>query len=98
MGQLESKIQKDIVKWLEFIGCKVVKLIVANKSGNADLIICYKGYYIEFEVKKPLKEATKLQVIKGQETIVADGAWFCIHSVDEAKDAITEVRQRRGLL
>ena len=98
MGQLESKIQKDVVKWLEFIGCKVIKTIVTNKSGNADLIICYKGYYIEFEMKQVGKEATKLQVIKGQWTIDADGAWFCIHSVDEAKDAITEVRQRRGLL
>jgi len=98
MGQLESKIQKDVVKWLVSIGCKVIKTIVLNKRGNADLIICYKGYYVEFEMKQVGKEPTKLQIIKGQETIDADGAWFAIHSVDEAKDAITEVRQRRGLL
>ena len=98
MGKLESKIQKEVVKWLEFIGCKVIKLVVANKAGNADLIICYKGYYIEFEMKQVGKEATKLQVIKGQWTIDADGAWFGIHSLDEARDAISEFRQRRGLL
>ncbi len=94
---LESKIQAKVVKYLEGIGCKVIKLIVANTSGNADLIICYHGYYVEFEMKQEGKEATKLQIIKGRQTIESDGQWFCIHSVEEAKLAIEFVNQQKGL-
>jgi len=94
---LESKIQKDVVKWLKAIGAKVIVLKVASRSGNADLIICYRGYYVEFEMKQPGKEATKLQAIKGAETTDAEGFWFEIHSLDEAEDAIEMVGKINGL-
>ena len=85
---LESSIQKKVIKYLLDEGCKVINLKVASKSGNADLVICYKGMYVEFEMKQPGKEATKMQLIKGRETTEAGGHWFCIHSVREAIKAI----------
>ena len=94
---LESKIQAKVVKYLKSIGCKVVKIISANTSGNADLIICYRGYYVEFEMKQPGKHATKLQLLKGRETTEADGLWFEIHSLEEAQDAIDYVNKIKGL-
>jgi len=90
---LESAIQKKVVKWLLSIGCKVIVLKVASKSGNADLVICYRGYYIEFEMKQEGKEATKLQVLKGRECVNADGQWFTIHSLEEAQEAIEFVEK-----
>ena len=89
---LESKIQKKVIEYLLDIGCKVINLKSAIRKGNADLVICYKGYYVEFEMKQPGKEATKMQLIKGRETTSADGMWFCIHSLEEAQEAIAEVR------
>ena len=85
---LETTIQKKVIKYLLEIGCKVINLKSATRKGNADLVICYRGAYVEFEMKQPGKDATKMQKIKGQETILADGFWFVIHSLDEAKEAI----------
>ena len=85
---LESAIQKKVVKFLESRLCKVIVLKVASKSGNADLIICYHGMYVEMEMKQPNKHATKLQLLKGKETTDADGYWFEIHSVEEAEKAL----------
>ena len=94
---LESKIQKGVVTWLLSIGCKVINLKVANRKGNADLVMCYKGYYIEFEMKQPGEHATKLQKIKGRDTTDAQGQWFEIHSLEEAKEAIEMVEVHYGL-
>jgi len=88
---LESTIQKKVIAYLKSIGCKVINLKAASQSGHADLIICYKGAYIEFEMKQPGKYATRLQELKGVETVEAGGAWYCIHSVEEAKYAIADI-------
>ena len=88
---LESKIQKTVIAYLLKIGCKVINLKSATRKGNADLVMCYKGLYLEFEMKQPGKHATKLQIIKGLETIEAGGYWFCIHSLEEAQKAIGEI-------
>lgn len=89
---LETKIQKKVIEWLLEIGCKVINLKSATRKGNADLVICYMGLYVEFEMKQPGKDATKLQKIKGVETTDASGYWFVIHSLDEAEDAIRSLQ------
>ena len=94
---LEKQIQAKIVKYLKSIGCKVTKTIVNNTSGTADLIVCYRGYYVEMEVKQPGKHATKLQQLKGRETEEAGGRWFEVHSVDEAMEAIDLMNKAYGL-
>ncbi len=90
---LETAIQKKVIAYLLEIGCKVINLKSAVRKGNADLLICYRGYYIEFEMKQPGKDATKLQKIKGQETMAAKGLWFVIHSLEEAQEAIHLIRK-----
>ena len=93
---LESKIQKKVIEYLLDIGCKVINLKSATRKGNADLVICYKGLYVEFEMKQPGKDATKLQKIKGQETTVAEGLWFVVHSLDEAKEVIRIIDESKN--
>jgi len=88
---LESKIQKQTIDYLLSIGCKVINLKAASRAGNADLVFCYKGLYIEFEMKQPKKDATKLQQIKGRETVKAGGLWFVVHSVEEASEIMLQV-------
>ena len=88
---LESKIQKQTIDYLLSIGCKVINLKAATKSGNADLVICYRGLYIEFEMKQLKKDATKLQKIKGRETAKAGGLWYVVHSVDEAQEIMLQI-------
>ena len=94
---LETAIQQKVIAWLLSIGCKVINLKSAVRKGNADLVLCYRGRYIEFEMKQPGKDATKLQKIKGEECASTGGSWFCIHSLEEAQEAITHVRGYYGI-
>jgi len=91
MAGPESKAQTKVMKYLKSVGCKVIKTVVNTVAGHADMIICYKGHYIEFEMKAPGKHATKLQLVKARETQEAGGHWFEIHNVEEAKEAIAKV-------
>ena len=97
MGKAEAAIQTKVSNWLTANGSKVIKTVALTKSGNADLVICYKGYYVEMEIKVPGDECRRLQSIKAQETVDAGGYCFCIHSLDEAKEAIELIRNHYGI-
>ena len=88
---LESGIQKKVATYLRSVGAKVIKLVVGSVKGNADLVICYRGLYVEFEMKQPGEHATPLQLLKGRDTTKAEGLWFEIHSVEEAQEAIRSI-------
>lgn len=58
----ESAVQSKIIKDLEALGCTVIKIIKANKSGIPDLLVLLPGGRAVFiEVKKPGGVASKLQ-------------------------------------
>ncbi len=87
----EQRVQAPIVKYLLGLGCKVIKVVVATKSGNADIVFCYQGHYCEIEVKIPGKTSRKLQLIKARECLDAGGHWAECHSLDEAKEFIARI-------
>jgi len=51
---LESKLQAQIIKYLNNVGY-VIKVIVGNKKGIPDIIMCYKGLFVAIEVKTTSK-------------------------------------------
>lgn len=58
----ESAVQSKIIKQLEKLGCFVIKIIRANKSGIPDLLVLLPtGRAVFIEVKKPGGVASKLQ-------------------------------------
>ena len=59
----ESKIQTEILRWLERNDCYVVKVVIANKSGVPDILFCKDGLFYAVEVKATgkKKNTTKLQ-------------------------------------
>jgi len=59
----EQAIQKTIIKYLESIGCYVVKVISASRTGIPDLIFMHEGRFCAIEVKAVGKEnnTSKLQ-------------------------------------
>lgn len=71
----ESKLQTKIIKALEKEGFVVIKIIVANKAGHADIICCApNGKFFAIEVKdddvpRALQEY-KLQLYKNNNGIV----------------------------
>jgi hypothetical protein len=81
----ESKIQSKIIAYLENLGAYVVKVGLANKNGVADLLACFKGYFIAFEVKRPGEQPKPLQVYNAKLVRDAGGTSHVVTSVEEVK-------------
>ena len=87
----EQQIQSNIIKYLEKdLGCYVVKIIKASKSGVPDLICCFKGDFIGIEVKRPstINNASELQRVNLELINNAGGIGFVACSVQDVKDRL----------
>ena len=91
----ESVIQKDIVDYLESLGCYVTKVIKANKNGVPDILFCHDGHFYAVEVKRRGNKgrATPLQRLhirliqnSGGRAIVAD----CVEDVQKLLGLYTD--------
>jgi len=63
--QGESKHQKKIISFLENEGFEVIKIVVANKAGNSDIIACSPvGQFWKIEAKHEEYKLEPLQFAK----------------------------------
>ena len=71
----ESKIQTEILRYLERNECYVVKVVLSNKSGVPDILFCKDGLFYTVEVKATgkKKSTTKLQDWNLQKVIESGG-------------------------
>lgn len=61
----EDQQQYKIIKHLEGIGFEVIKIITANKAGNADIVACStEGQFCKIEVKREKGPLAALQIAK----------------------------------
>ncbi len=65
------------------IGHKRIPAKPAEKKGKSDLVICFHGFYIAVEVKKPGGIQSQGQKIFEKEVIEAGGEYWLIDSLDE---------------
>ncbi len=62
---LETYHQSKIIDYLEGLGFEVIKIITANRAGNADVVACSKeGQFWKIEVKRYNGMPSKLQLAK----------------------------------
>ena len=54
-------------------------------AGLPDIIVCYRGRFVAFEVKTPSGKPSKLQEITIQRIKAAKGEAFIVRSVEEVK-------------
>ena len=89
----ESTLQAKIIRLLNSRGAYVIKTLVGNSSGIADITCCYRGSYVAIEVKSPLKEAVgdPLQIVHQQRVTKAGGISIITNSVDEVKELLDEI-------
>lgn len=85
---MEADIQSKIIKYLKSKGAFVVKTIVLTTSGVPDILCCYKGYFIAFEVKTATNEATPLQKATLKRIKNAKGLGAVVRSVDDVKECL----------
>ena len=85
----EQAIQRAIIKYLKTISY-VVKIISATKAGVLDVIVCYKGRFIAFEVKTPDKKnnVSALQQHKIDEMVKNGGLALVGWELKQVKEII----------
>lgn len=90
---LESRITKKILERLRSRGGFWFKLHVSEfqEAGIPDIIGCYRGRFVSFEVKRPGNHPTKLQEYKMKQITQAGGIARVIHSAEEAEAVIDEL-------
>lgn len=90
----ESTVQSKIITLLKREGAKVVKVIVSNIRGTADLLVCYRGYYIALEVKAPDKadNESRLQEVQRMLTTISGGLSLVVSSVEEVNTILEYFR------
>ncbi len=88
---LEKDIVNQIQRYLKTVPhCFAWKTHGAQYSvaGIPDIIVCYKGQFIAFEVKSATGKPTKLQEVTIDKIRKAGGIAAVIRSVDEVKKVI----------
>ena len=67
-----------------------------GSAGIPDIICCFHGRFVAFEVKTEKGRTTKLQDINIRNIHKADGVALVVRSLDEVKDALKELIKSDG--
>jgi hypothetical protein len=96
MSQRESKLSRDIMKQLRFMGvfCFKVHGGPTMMAGLPDIIACVDGLFVGIETKHP---ETRADLSPRQDYVhtmirVAHGRVFIVSSVDEATRIVKQIR------
>jgi len=85
---LESKIQSQIIKYLESIGAYVVNVVQAGKPGTPDVLCCVEGFFVGIEVKRPGQKPRRLQEHHLERIRKAKGISMVATSAEDAKEQL----------
>lgn len=89
----ESNIQDDIIEYLKSVGAYTVKIHVSSyqTQGTPDILCCYRGRFIGFELKRPGESATELQKYRIEQIHRADGYAYVADSVEQVKEVLYDI-------
>lgn len=94
MKEKEKTITNQILKYLKSLPeCFAFKEHggLYGTSGIPDIIVCYKGKFVAFEVKTEKGKLSKLQEITIEKIRNAKGMAFKVTSLEEVKEILKEV-------
>ena len=89
----ESSIQDDIINYLKSVGAYVVKVHVSSyqTQGTPDVLCCYKGHFIAFELKVPGETASELQEYRIEQIQKAKGYACVADSLEKVKEVLYDI-------
>ena len=89
----ESSIQDDILEYLKSVGAYAIKVHVGSyqTQGTPDVLCCYKGRFIGFELKKPGESASELQKYRIEQIQRAEGYAYVADSVEQVKEVLYDI-------
>lgn len=79
----ESKLQSEILKYLRILGprCWAIRAAVCNERGVPDILCCYKGQFVGFEVKADKGRLSKAQRLQNERIRLAGGRAVVVRSL-----------------
>lgn len=94
-SNLESHFQAKAKKLIEAEGGYVIKIHVSayQSQGEPDLVCCFLGLFIAFELKVDDNKPTALQTEKLKLIKKSGGIAKAVWSLDEIKETLYEVRR-----
>jgi Holliday junction resolvase len=93
----EAKLQAKILKYLESLGFVVIKIVVANKAGHADIVCCApNGKFFAIEVKDD-DVPRELQEYKLNLYLKNNGVAFWCDSYEMFEKEFNKVKRSLGL-
>lgn len=89
-----SKLSALVIAHIEAVHAGyVINIIVASKSGNADLIACIKGKFFAFEIKGDGDTEKRLQDEQLTKVAKAGGYGGYVYSIADVDDIIANLRK-----
>ena len=98
-SELEAAFQKEAKELIEKLGGYVIKVHVSayQSQGEPDLVCCYEGRFVAFELKIPGNKPSALQLEKMEDIKRAGGIALSAYSINEIKEQLYEIsRVRQG--
>lgn len=94
-AKLESRLQRDdVLPYLKARGAYIVKVHVGafGKRGTPDVLCCYKGRFVAFELKRTAKDKpTDIQQRRIKQIKRAGGIALAISSIEEIEEVLHEI-------
>jgi Holliday junction resolvase len=93
MPPLEKKIVNDILTMIRSRGGFAVKLhgSIFMQLGLPDIIVCYRGWFLAFEVKRDARPAKKIQQFMLERIRKAGGVALRIHTVEAVSKELDRI-------
>ena len=89
----ESTIQAVIMKYLRSLGtlCWVIKVEICNERGVPDILCCYKGRFVGFEVKTAKGKISGPQRVQNERIRRACGRAVVVRSVADVRVVLKHI-------
>ena len=89
----EAQIQADILNCLRSLGpvCWVIKAAVCNERGVPDILCCYRGRFVGFEVKTTKGRVSGPQRVQNERIGAAGGRAVVVRSVADVRAVLEHI-------
>ena len=92
-SELEAAFQKEAIELIESMGGYPIKVHVSafQSQGEPDLVCCYEGRFVAFELKVDNNKPSALQLEKIKDIKRAGGIALPVYSINEIKETLYEI-------
>lgn len=89
----ESTIQAAILNFLRLLGayCWAIKTEVCNERGVPDILCCYRGRFVGFEVKTAKGKISGPQRVQNERIRRACGRAVIVHCVEDVQAVLKHI-------